>query len=145
MTTWLNRRRAQEKHVATVFKRLSIDAPIDAVWEKIADLEGVHNLMSFLKDAKVEGDRRVCTIHDGAQLTELILGVDPKNRRIAYSITDSPFGFEFHAASWQLRGDKDGTELEWFTDVKPDAAAETVSQAIDGEAAHIVSALAGQK
>lgn len=129
--------------MATILKRIEIAAPVAAVWEKVSDLGGVHRLMSFLESATVEGDRRVCTTHDGGELRELILGVDAENHRLAYAITDSPFGFEFHSASWQLRASPGGTVLEWFTDLKPDSFAELVSQTIDGELKNIAAALAG--
>lgn len=129
--------------MATITKTLEIPAPIEAVWTRVADLEGVSRLFSMLADAKVEGETRTCSTVDGNQLKERILSVDPEQKRLAYAVTESPFGFEFHAASWQLEKNGKGTRLVWHTDVKPDAAAGPLGDVIDGEVPNIVRGLTG--
>lgn len=73
--------------MATAHRRFRINAAPDAVWKKMADLEGVHELMNMLKSAKVDGDRRVCKTADGGELHERIIAVDPERRRLVYTIT----------------------------------------------------------
>lgn len=127
--------------MATIKKQLEIAAPIDRVWKNVSDLEGVKNLFSFLTDAKVDGDTRACSTADGHELRELIVSSDPALRRLVYSVIDSPFGLEFHSASWQLEESAGNTVLTWYTDVKPDTAAPMLEQVIDSELENIVSGL----
>jgi hypothetical protein len=44
----------------------------------------------------VNGDCRTCSLGDQGNLDELIVSVGDERRRIAYSIRESPFGFEHH-------------------------------------------------
>lgn len=127
--------------MATIHKQFTFDTDLETAWSKISDVEGVASLISLVTDATVEGDRRVCTTVDGGRLDERILAVDDELKRVAYSIVDSPFGLEFHAASWQLRADGDRTVMDWFTDVKPDAMAEVLEPAIEEERAGFVASI----
>ncbi|MCA9556199.1 MAG: SRPBCC family protein [Myxococcales bacterium] len=127
--------------MATIYREFTVDAPADAVWARMSALGRAHELFSFLVGSEVEGDRRVCHMADGARLEELILDVDPERRRIAYAILRSPFGMEFHSASWQAFPRGDTTLFAWTTDVKPDGMAPELAKVIDGELANIRSAL----
>ena len=129
------------KLMATIHKQFTIDAPIDRVWSKMSDLVGVHSLLGMLTNAEVDGDIRVCQTKDGASLKELIVSVDSEQKRLVYAITESPFNFEFHSASWQAIPDGDGTIFEWYTDLKPDRLAETIELIIDGERENIIKGL----
>jgi len=118
-----------------------------SAWKKLAQLDEVHNLVSFLASAEVEGDKRVCHIAPGAPMSgaleEVILGVDETLRRVSYSITSSPFGFTHHAASMQITESPDGTaHFVWTTDVKPDAIVEAMGGMFESEADHIAAQLA---
>ncbi|MEO0600794.1 MAG: SRPBCC family protein [Myxococcota bacterium] len=128
--------------MATIKKTLEIAAPIERVWERVADLEGVRNLFAMLADASLDGEVRTCRTVDGQQLKELIVSCDPELRRLVYAVVDSPFGFDFHAASWQLEPVAGGTRLTWYTEVKPDGAAAVLEPVIDGELPNIAAGLA---
>lgn len=128
--------------MATIFKKITVDASLATVWRNVKDLEGIKNLLSIVASSKVEGDKRVCVLQDGGRLEESILGIDETAYRLAYAITASPFDFEFHSASWRLFPEGDGTALEWWTDIKPDSAAPMVEQLIDSERDGMAAALA---
>lgn len=127
--------------MATVHKQFKIDAPADQVWAKMSDLSGVHFLFGMLENATLDGDTRTCTIAEGGELKELMVSVDPELKRLVYSIVESPFGFSFHSASWQAIPDGEGTIFEWYTDVKPDAAASMLVDVIDNERENIIRGL----
>lgn len=129
--------------VATIRTSIEVEAPIEEVWAKIADLGGVTAMISFLVDAEVDGDRRVCTMADGGKLEEEIISVDPALHRVAYTITNSPFGFSFHAAAMELVPTARGCRFVWTTDVKPDALAEQLGPIFESETTTIASALGG--
>lgn len=127
--------------MSTVFQRRRLHVAPDSAWARLADLEGVHELVSFLASAEVDGTTRVCRIAEGAPvegtLRETILSVDPELRRVAYSIVDGPFGFSHHAASMQII--EEGAEIwfVWTTDVLPDSIAARMAPIFDEEADHI--------
>jgi hypothetical protein len=64
------------------------------------------------------------------------VAVDDEHRRVAYTITDSPFPIEAHAASMQVFDAGGGrSTFRWITDVKPDALAEGLSPMLAGAVA----------
>ena len=64
------------------------------------------------------------------------MAVDDEHRRVAYTITDSPFPIEAHAASMQVFDAGGGrSTFRWITDVKPDALAEGLSPMLAGAVA----------
>ena len=119
--------------MATIHRTFDLAGSAEAAWTKLRAVGGVEHLLPMIADSRVEGEQRVCSIVDGGQLSELILGNDDALRRIAYSITESPFPMTFHAASMQVV-ERDGkVQLVWVTDVKPDALAPELAQVIDSQ------------
>ncbi|MGH1343029.1 MAG: SRPBCC family protein [Nannocystales bacterium] len=128
--------------MATVIKTYAIDNDLDSVWKRLADPEQIHHLFGFLTSAQAQAGSRVCRTADGAEIHERIFSVDHDTRRIAYTITRSPFGFEAHAASWQAaQADGDTTTVTLLVDVLPDNAAEALEAMLEQERATTVSAL----
>lgn len=127
--------------MATIRKEVELPVSVESVWAKLADLEGVASMISFLEDAQVDGDRRVCAMSDGGKLEELIVSVDPSLHRVAYTITGSPFGFEFHAASMEVIATATGCRFVWTTDVKPDQIADALRPIFDAEMTNVATAL----
>jgi hypothetical protein len=101
----------------------------DAVWAAVADVAGVHRrlLPGRVADARVEGDTRVLTMPDGAEVRELILDVDHDGRRLAYAVVGGQrLGLTFHHASFEVVDEGDRSRLVWVTDVLPHEAAGAV-------------------
>lgn len=108
-------------------------APAD-LWAQVKDVGGLSNLLGVISDSSLDGDVRSCTMADGAELTETIMSVDDENQRVAYTITESPFPIEAHAASMQVTDAGDGKAgFAWITDVKPDALADALGPMLAGE------------
>jgi len=54
-----------------------VSAPIENVWAKIAQGDGCENWLTIIKESRLEeGNRRVCTMHEGGDLNETILKSD---------------------------------------------------------------------
>ncbi|MEL6483791.1 MAG: SRPBCC family protein [Bacteroidota bacterium] len=63
-----------------------INAPIEKVWAKIAQGDGCENWLTIIQDSRLEeGNRRVCTMHEGGDLEETILKSD-QNKTFMYRI-----------------------------------------------------------
>lgn len=117
--------------MATIYREAKLDVPVDEVWQALADVGSINRLIAFLGDVTVDGDERVCALGDG-ELRELIVSVDEEQRRVAYSIQESPFGFRHHHSSMQAVREGEGTRFVWWTDVSPDEAAPALGEALDG-------------
>ena len=111
------------------------------MWSKIANTEQVSDLIGFIEQSEQSGNRRVCTLHDGAVLKEEIISVDQATRRVAYSIIESPLNMEFHAASMQVFPTEEGSRFVWSVDVLPDAAVGALEPMVDAACETLASTL----
>lgn len=126
----------------TIRHIVDIDAEIEAVWSKIADTSNISGLIGFLAASEQTGDTRVCTLADGAKLTEKIVSVEPALKRVLYAITDSPLGMDFHAATMELSERPGGTRLIWNVDILPESAVANMAPMLDAAAADMRQSLA---
>jgi carbon monoxide dehydrogenase subunit G len=129
--------------VATIYREFDVEAPVHKVWEAISDVGAVNKLITFLGEVTLVGDRRTCELGDMGKLEELIVTVDEENRRVAYSIRESPFNMLHHSASMQtFPNGNDGSKFVWITDVYPDeAAGPQLVDAVDASVESIKAAL----
>lgn len=110
--------------MVSMYRDFDVDAPVDRVWAAIADVGAPNKLITFLGEVTLDGDVRTCELGDRGKLEELIVSIDDENRRVVYSIRESPFNFTHHNASMQaLPNGNGGTRIVWVTDLKPDEAA----------------------
>lgn len=116
--------------MATLYRETHLSAPVEKVWNALADVGAINRLITFLGEVTFDGSERVCSLGEG-RLRELIVSVDDDHRRVAYSIQESPFGFAHHHSSMQAVPNGDQTTFVWWTDVKPDEAAAPLSEAVD--------------
>ncbi|WP_431977723.1 SRPBCC family protein [Micromonospora haikouensis] len=115
--------------MATVCVEVAIDVPAQRVWEAIADVGAVHRrlLPGRVVDARIEGDVRILTMPDGAQVRELILAVDHTIRRMAYAVVEGQrLPLTYHHAAFQVLQEGDHSRLVWLTDILPHAMADAV-------------------
>jgi hypothetical protein len=118
--------------MSTIAREFQLEMPPDLVWERISDVGAVNQLIDFLGEVRVDGRHRTCALGDAGQLDELIVTVDPDERRLVYSIRKSPFDLEHHSASWHALADGNGgTRFVWITDFTPEQIAPALEQAID--------------
>ncbi len=118
--------------MATIHRSFEIGASPDEAWRAVRDVGKINQLITFLGDVTVAGDRRTCELGGQGQLNELIVSVDDERRRLAYSITESPFNFSHHHASMQIEPESGGgSRFTWITDLKPDEAAPALADAVD--------------
>ncbi|MEZ5080506.1 MAG: SRPBCC family protein [Thermoleophilia bacterium] len=128
--------------MATITRDIPLATTPEHLWDRLRDVGGINTLIDMLGEVTVEGDRRTCSLGDRGTLDERILSVDAGTRRVAYTIRESPFGFEHHSASMQAVAGADGTaRLVWITDFAPDALAPAVEEVVDNAAASISRAL----
>jgi hypothetical protein len=120
--------------MASINLKTTLAVSPDNLWSVVKDVGGLSNLLGVITESSVDGNQRSCTMGDGGELTETILGIDHDNRRVAYTITASPFPIEAHAASMQVSDAGGGkSTFQWITDITPDALAEPFTGLMSGE------------
>jgi Polyketide cyclase / dehydrase and lipid transport len=132
--------------VATVYKEIEIEAPAEQVWDALADFGALHTRLvpGFVTGTALEGDTRTVTFFSGAVAKERLVGCDADARRLAYTITQSPFGAEHHHASAQVLPADDGrSRFVWITDVLPDELAPPTAGLMDRGLAAMKQAFEG--
>ncbi|HYN97371.1 MAG TPA: SRPBCC family protein [Pilimelia sp.] len=115
--------------MATVCVEATVNAPAQRVWDAVADVGAVHRrlLPGRVADARIEGDVRILTMPDGAQVRELILAIDSTIRRMAYTVTEGHrLPLTYHHAAFQVVDEGARCRLVWLTDVLPHAMADAV-------------------
>jgi carbon monoxide dehydrogenase subunit G len=118
--------------MASIHKEIPLAADPDAVWDVVRDVGAVHTRFTpgFVVDVKMEEGARLVTFANGLVAREVIVDVDERARRLAYSVRSERLSH--HNASFQVFADGAGSRLVWIADVLPDAAAETVGAMMDG-------------
>ena len=106
--------------MATIIRETTIPLPADAVWERLRDWRRLHELaVGFITATEVEGDERVVTFFNGATARELIVSVDDEQRRLVWTVTDSPLDYRHHNGAAQVLREGDGCRLVWTADFLP--------------------------
>jgi hypothetical protein len=115
--------------MATIYKEAEIGRSADLVWDAIRDVGAIHRRLvpGFVVDCKLEGDSRLVTFANGMALREVIVAVDDKTRRHAWSARGEPL--THHNASIQVfaKG-ADKCRVVWIADVMPNEVAGTVGE-----------------
>jgi uncharacterized protein YndB with AHSA1/START domain len=120
--------------VATVRVETEINVPSYRVWDAIADVEAVHKrlLPGRVVDVRIDGDTRILTMPDGAQVRELIISIDHSDRRVAYAVTGGQrLPLTYHHAAFQVFDEGDHSRLVWLTDLLPHTMADAVRARVE--------------
>jgi hypothetical protein len=100
-----------------------IGAPIEQVWNRIRDFNGLSKWHPGIAKSEVEGGKpsdqvgcvRVLTLQDGAVIREQLLEMSDLGHHYSYSILESPLPVAGYRATLRLRRITDGnrTFAEW--------------------------------
>ena len=100
-----------------------INAPIEQVWARIRDFNGLSSWHPGVAKSEIEGDLRsdqvgcvrVLTLGDGGVIRERLLEMSDMGHHYSYSILESPLPVANYRATLRLRRISDGnrTYAEW--------------------------------
>jgi hypothetical protein len=109
--------------VIRVFTSSVIDAPVDQVWSRIRDFNGLPEWTPFVAESRIEGrlpaDRIGCIrnfqLRNGGTIREQLLALSDFEYSCTYSILESPMGVDNYVATIKLTPVTDGdrTFAEW--------------------------------
>jgi carbon monoxide dehydrogenase subunit G len=126
--------------MASIHKDIPIDADPDEVWAAVRDFGAVHQRLApgFVTDARLEGDARIVTFHNGTVAREILVDCDDERRRLVYAIIGERV--KHYSASVQVAADGESrTRMTWIVDVLPHEIAPYIAGEMD------LSVLAMQK
>jgi Polyketide cyclase / dehydrase and lipid transport len=115
--------------MATVHRETEIARSKGFVWDAIRDVGAIHRRLvpGFVVECKLEGDSRIVTFGNGMVVRELIVAVDDKTCRHAWSARGKPF--THHNASIQVFSEgNEKSRVVWIADVMPNEVADTVGE-----------------
>ncbi len=118
--------------MASIQREIPIDAHPDNVWAAVRDFGAVHQRLApgFVIDARLEGDARIVTFHNGTVARELLVDCDEARRRLVYAIVGERL--THYSASVQVfADDKSRTRLIWIVDVLPNDIAPYIASQMD--------------
>ena len=122
--------------MASIRKETFLEVPSDRVWDALRDVGEVHRRLApgFVTQCRLEGNARAVTFGNGLAVRELIVDLDDKAQRLAYSARSAQL--EHHHASFQVFDAGNGRcRLVWIADVLPHEAAKLVGAMMEEGAA----------
>jgi carbon monoxide dehydrogenase subunit G len=121
--------------MTSIIRETHIAASPAAVWDALRDFGALHERLvpGFVVDSQLDGARtRVVTFFNGAVAREVLVGIDDRARRMAYSVVESPLGCSHYNASAQAFDDgAEGCRFVWTVDVLPDTVGPVVGQMME--------------
>jgi hypothetical protein len=110
--------------MASIHKDIPIDADPEGVWAAVRDFGAVHQRLApgFMIDARLEGDARIVTFHNGTVARELLVDCDEARRRLVYAVINERV--KHYSASVQVVADGEmRARVIWIVDVLPNEIA----------------------
>jgi len=128
--------------MASIRKEIPLDARAEDVWDAVRDIGALHTRLvpGFVTDTKLEPGARIVTFANGMVVRELIVDLDDKARRLAWSAVGGRL--THHNASAQVFADGDKSRLVWTADLLPNELADDIRTMIDHGAAAMQKAFA---
>jgi uncharacterized protein YndB with AHSA1/START domain len=117
--------------MATIHKEVEIAQDRALVWDAIRDVGAIHKRLvpGFVVECRLEGDSRIIKFANGMVIREVIVTVDDKSYRHAWSARGEPF--THHNASVQVFAEgATKCRVVWIADLLPDELTETVEKMI---------------
>jgi hypothetical protein len=118
--------------MASIHKDIPIDADPEGVWAAVRDFGAVHQRLApgFVIDARLEGDARIVTFHNGTVARELLVDCDEARRRLVYAVISERV--KHYSASVQVVADGAmRARVIWIVDVLPNEIAPYIAGQMD--------------
>jgi hypothetical protein len=130
--------------MASILKDIPLNADAGDVWAAVRDFGAVHRRLApgFVTDARLDGDARVVTFHNGNVARELLVDCDDARRRLAYAIVNERVR-HYNASVQVMENDETSCRIVWMVDVLPNDVAPYISGQMDLAAQAMQQALSG--
>ena len=118
--------------MASIHREIRLAARAEDVWDAVRDVGNIHKRLcpGFLTDCRMDGpDARIVTLGNGMVVKELIVDLDDKARRVAWSAVGGRLSH--HNASMQIFEEGAGCSAVWIADLLPNELAGAIAGMID--------------
>lgn len=117
--------------MASIHREIRIGVAPDQLWDAVRDIGAIHTRLApgFVTDTRLEEGARVVSFADGMVARELIVDLDDKARRLAWSVVGTRM--THHNASLQVSADDGGCRAVWIADVLPHELAPMIAAMIE--------------
>src|SRR5262245_38896246 len=118
--------------MASIHREIRLAARAADVWDAVRDVGSIHQRLvpGFVTDCRMEGDAaRIVSFGNGMTVKELIVDLDDKARRLAWSAVGGRLSH--HNASMQVFEDGEGCRAVWIADLLPNELAGAIAGMID--------------
>ena len=110
--------------MANVRETVTIAAHPNEVWEIAGDPGRIADWVPAIATSAADGDERSCTLVDGAELVERILGRSDAQRYYDYEIVDAPMPVRFYRSRLSVT-ERDGiAQVDWTAEFEPQRPAD---------------------
>ncbi|MDX6749612.1 SRPBCC family protein [Geminicoccaceae bacterium 1502E] len=109
----------------TAYSSTVLDAPVERVWEKLRDFNGLAGWHPAVADSMIEDGKpadqlgcvRVLTLKDGAEIVERLVAQSDEERSYSYAILSGPFPVTNYRSTLRAKPvtDTGQTFVEWFS------------------------------
>jgi carbon monoxide dehydrogenase subunit G len=118
--------------MASIRKEIAVAAPPSEVWAALRDWGALHERLvpGFAVNTRLDGADRIVTFFNGSVLREVLIDLDDRAQRLAWSIVDGPY--THHNASAQVFPDGERSSLfVWIADLLPDELATVTAELME--------------
>lgn len=118
--------------MASIHREIRIAASPETAWDALRDVGALHTRLvpGFVTSTVLEEGARIVTFGNGMVVKELLVDVDEKARRVAWSAVGT--AMTHHNASAQVFDDgAGGCRFVWIADLLPHEAAPQIAGMID--------------
>ena len=118
--------------MASIQREFLIEADPDEVWSAVRDFGAVDRRLApgFVLDARLDGDVRIVTFHNGTVAHEPLVDCDEVRRRLVYSVISERV--KHYNATVQVAADGEtGARVSWIVDVLPNEIAPYIASQMD--------------
>jgi carbon monoxide dehydrogenase subunit G len=117
--------------MASIQREFLIEADPDEVWSAVRDFGAVHQRLApgFVIDARLDGDVRIVTFHNGTVAHEPLVDCDEVRRRLVYAVISDRV--KHYNASVQVAADAETARVNWIVDVLPNEIAPYIASQMD--------------
>jgi hypothetical protein len=118
--------------MASIHREIRLAARAEDAWDAVRDLGNIHKRLcpGFVTDCRMDGpDARIVTFGNGMTVKELIVDLDDKARRVAWSAVGGRLSH--HNASMQIFPDGESCRAVWIADLLPSEMAPAIAGMID--------------
>jgi carbon monoxide dehydrogenase subunit G len=108
--------------MAHIHEEIEIHAAPGDIWALAGDPGRIADWLPALSSSRAAGDKRECTMTNGAELKERILEHSDEERSYNYEIVDAPMPVRSYRSRLSVQGHDGHSHVHWEAEFEPEDA-----------------------